>query len=383
MRQMLLCILALMSSGCFDGSPDASAQSKRVLWRIDLAPNEFYAWRGVPSTRDGIAYWKTSDGLLAFEMATGKRRWTTPLPVKSLQAPNVLLQDGLVVIADWWGVTAADIESGKVVWSLSDTTKRHDTYLDARDRELFHFEWTDTDRPTRPFRGVLRAVDLQTGTTRWENLLIQQDSFSVIPSGVVIQDDAVYAIGGRSLSVSGHLKTVFAFAFRRTDGTLLWHSELPGEFHAPSINATVSGSLLIMGDQFASGFFALDRSDGHVVWRFPGEPGWIGPNYAPLLADGIAYGVSGDRHAYAFDPATGTKRWTTKLPASAFHLALCGRYLLVESQLVTLIERSTGKIVDTLINSPDGHEIPTSGFAVSGDVAAISTDHNIIGFSCK
>lgn len=383
MRQILSWIVSTLTVACIDGSPESGSPSKRILWRMELLPNEVYAWRGIPAVHDGVAFWKTTDGLLAFDIATGKRRWATPLPIKSIQAPNVLYQDGLVAISDWWGVTVADAEDGHVVWSAPDTTMRHDTYLDARDNVLFHFLTTDTDFSRGPFVGVLKAVDLRTGASRWEHLMIRQDSFSVIPTGVVIADDVVYAIGGRSQSVSGHLKTVFVFAFRRSDGTLLWHSELPGEFHAPSINATVSGSLLIMGDQFASGFFALDRSDGHLVWKFPGEPGWIGPNYAPLLADGIAYGVSGDRHAYAFDPTTGNKHWTTKLPASAFHLALCGRYLLVENQAVMLVDRKSGVIVDSLLASPDRNEIPTSGFAVSGDVAAISTDSEIIGFSCK
>lgn len=380
--RLLFPYLVSAVAACGDSAPDAGSHSSRVLWRLPFAPNELFSWGGVPAVRDGRAYWKTMNGLLALDMISGERRWTTPLPIRSLQAPNVLWHDGLLAIADWWGVTVADAETGTVVWTAADTTRRHDTFLDARDGTLFHFLTSDSNRPG-PYLGVLKAVDLRTGTPRWEQVLLRHETFSVLPQGVVIEGDAVYAVGSRSLSASGHLKTIFVSALRRIDGALLWHAELPGEFHAASTNATIFGSLLLLGDGFGSGFLALDRTDGHEVWRLSGESGFYGPTYAPLVRDGIGYGVSSDRHAYAFDAATGRQLWTTKLPASAHQLALCGRFLLVENQAVMLLDRTSGAIVDSLLTNPDGSEIPSSGFAVSDRIAAISTDREIVGFSCE
>ena len=67
MRHVLAWILSALAAGCMDGSPEPGAPHRRILWRMDLQPNEIYAWRGIPAVQDGIAYWKTMDGLLAFD----------------------------------------------------------------------------------------------------------------------------------------------------------------------------------------------------------------------------------------------------------------------------------------------------------------------------
>lgn len=168
---LLLAALALM--GTCDASAEPPRRPSRLLWRVPLPVDEAYAWRGVPAVDGGRSDWKSATGVVAVDLRSGARIWTSRLPVASLNAPNILVQGTHVAVADWWGVAVLERATGAAPWSRVDTTQHHDTYLDATGDALSYFEARDLDAPA-PYDAWLVAADLATGAERWRQALFQR-----------------------------------------------------------------------------------------------------------------------------------------------------------------------------------------------------------------
>lgn len=381
LRRAITLVSTLLCHGCVDSSGPMNGSS-RIQWRLPLPEADRYAWRGQPASNGSASFWKTSSGVLAVDLETGRQLWSTALPIASLNAPNLISRAGIIAVADWWGVSALDASNGRLLWSKVDSTLRHDTYLDASDDLLYYLEARDLDTPS-PYDAWVVAVELQTGSERWRRALFRDERYTIVPHGVLASNGALYVVGSKSLNESGSKKLAFVHAFDASDGTPRWQYSTQGEFHAASLNLTATAELLLLADFFTPGYLALRRLDGSLAWRVDGTPGWVGPSYAPVVDGGIAFGASGDRTAQSFRPESGAALWSTRLPASARAFGLCGRFFLVENQAVMMLERATGKVVASLLGGATDQDIPTSGFAVWKETAAIATDQAIVGFSCR
>jgi len=124
------------------------------------------------------------------------------------------------------------------------------------------------------------------------------------------------ATDGQNLYVSS--KTGI-FAFRLSDGTEIWDTDLPGRGCSPTTSSlAIADSRLFVATK-CDGLHALDISSGKKLWNF--ETGERGPDVhglvAPAFSGPTAYGgmvFIGSRtgQLYALDAASGKTRWTFK-----------------------------------------------------------------------
>ena len=121
------------------------------------------------------------------------------------------------------------------------------------------------------------------------------------------------------------LGSTFAGAYAQTDGVAKLDS---GKFDGPAplawrwqgFSRTLSGgSPLVQGDRIlvalGNRMYALDRSSGNQIWRFPlSEP--IEGNFrsSPQLVDGVLVAAADNRNIYGVDPDTGTLKWIYQAP---------------------------------------------------------------------
>lgn len=135
------------------------------------------------------------------------------------------------------------------------------------------------------------AIDPTDGKLQW---VYPTDSSSMVFYATPVLDDNLLVAANYNGSV---------FGLNPTDGTKKW------EFHinnARFVGGATLSKKLVYAAAADGTVYALNRTDGTQVWAFTAEAGvWS----APLLADGVLYVTSLDKHVYALDPATGQVEW--------------------------------------------------------------------------
>ena len=104
-------------------------------------------------------------------------------------------------------------------------------------------------------------------------------------------------------------------AFDLVTGAQLWQAQAPNWVHSEMLH--VDGRIVVgYGDRFfpdrvegnrgsgESGVLGLDPDTGDILWQYP-TPGEVMPT--PVVVGGAVWAVTGDRHLYKLDPATGAE----------------------------------------------------------------------------
>jgi outer membrane protein assembly factor BamB len=102
-------------------------------------------------------------------------------------------------------------------------------------------------------------------------------------------------------------------AFDAATGTRLWSTDLPGQY-AFSSPPTAQGGIVYTGGAGTGGtVYAVSQSDGAVLWT---QPVSNGDNSSPALSPTSAFVSYSCGLVYAFDRATGDRRWLSNGPCS-------------------------------------------------------------------
>ncbi|RLC89592.1 MAG: hypothetical protein DRI77_15585 [Chloroflexi bacterium] len=219
--------------------------------------------------------------LLALD-AAGEERWRWTAAVQRVSAPAVA-GDMVYFTVDTRALVILDLTSGE---------ERARVPLDAS---------ASLSAPALaegvvciPCRGPqLLALDTN-GSLRWRG---DVDA----PKGAWL-DKTPVVVDGRVFATSS-AGTVHALGLK--DSASLWHSAVGPEGKA--LTAPVSaGERIYAGAR--DGLYALDLSDGHVVWHFP-TARKIDPQARPVVHSGVVYVTCHDHHLYAVDAAMGKGLW--------------------------------------------------------------------------
>jgi outer membrane protein assembly factor BamB len=137
---------------------------------------------------------------------------------------------------------------------------------------------------------------------------------------------------------------------------------------------------VLAGDYLSNAIEAIDRKTGRQVWRFEGEPGFVGFPEAPVVVGTNVYIGSGDTYMYAINLLTGRLIWRTKMLASIESYALCGTELLVNYHGLATLNLQTGHLNQTLL--PSRNEFVTSDFATIENHSFIAGPKGVYAFAC-
>jgi outer membrane protein assembly factor BamB len=227
-----------------------------VVWRAEqgrIAPDV------TPLVADGVGYVPSGDELVAFDPATGRRRWSAKLGAPASRGASVA--NGLVVVGDQQGtVYGISTAGGDVVWTsrLGAKTVGHPAlangaaYLTAYD-----------GGPS-----ALYALNLADGTLRWHfDSPAAGHFYKPVVDGTTVfatnADGAFYAVDAAT-------------------GVLRWKFETgTGDAHAP----TLVGGVVYFVDG-AGVLDAVDASTGVVRWHFALD---TGSSFTPVVVDGVVY----------------------------------------------------------------------------------------------
>ncbi|MDT0613562.1 serine/threonine-protein kinase [Streptomyces lancefieldiae] len=260
------------------------------LWHKSAAEDSTTA--GVPLlTYDGLLL-VSGDPLVAYDVRTGKARWTRPGICRS--GAQLLLHDGKVYLADGDhdGVLVAhDVRTGEEVWRsrLGKQLSVEDT-IAIDDRNVYV---TATDhgqaRSATKYRTAVAAISHTTGKTAW----VQHRDWGT--KDYDVQGSAsgkylVYADSNLNLTVRD-----------TATGGQLWTKKIGEEW---TWRPTVANGLVFLpGDELT----AVDADNGSTVWTLSpaGRRGFGNPT----VVDGVLYTSDHDDGVWAVDVKTGKRTW--------------------------------------------------------------------------
>ena len=240
-----------------------------------------------------------SGGLFAVDATSGQPAWRQTAP---LQWTDPVVADGTVYAANRNGASAIDATSGETVWSTEDVgglaKGLGSGSVDRLGSTLVLGDGT--------------ALDTADGSVKWSV------DARVVGTPTAGTDRVYYT---RTDTIAGDDSAVTVESRSPTDGSLVWSYDA-GDRTRWDDAVTVADDTVFLVDSNAEGsaVVALDAETGSVAWRTPtravlrgtptatDETVYVGGWYVPEAA-----AAPGQAVVYAFDAATGERRWTYQL----------------------------------------------------------------------
>jgi outer membrane protein assembly factor BamB len=342
----ILAVLAVLGVGVLGGAARPAPSPVRLLWSIPADESS-----QVGFDNDAVYVSTASDAratVTAYEVATGRTRWSIPVGVQSPSWPAVAgdrlllgtdpvtvdrkTADGTAAIEVFGRSTiAVDTATGREVWRSTGEPG----YTDRASTMLFQ-ERTDTGRPAR-----LKLVRVADGTTVWSRALTGKDD----PAGswTVVERDG----RPREIVVLGENNEITFLAY--ADGSVTRTQRIPGTVS----RFEMVGDYLLVADTEAAQTHSYDpnltfretttvyrANDLKRLWQADTSDGGFA-DCGPMLCTGDRKGFS------ARDAETGRILWTypgmrTGRPAGSGRLLL---FNLDDNQRNVLVDAATGRPV--------------------------------------
>jgi outer membrane protein assembly factor BamB len=143
------------------------------------------------------------------------------------------------------------------------------------------------------------GVDVASGRQKWK--FVRPDGSLGYAGPRIGEADALYGCGETTL-----------YRLNLENGKEKWHAYIGGKSTStPDIGG---GRVYVGGD--GTGVSAFSQDTGAALWSFKGSKAgdWFG---APLYAAGTVYVSTYNRYVYAVNAATGTVKWSYRLPGAS------------------------------------------------------------------
>ncbi len=286
----------------------------RLAWSVDTGGDPDFS---SPILGDGRLYLALkkrtkgrTNGVAAFDPATGKQLWLFPTPLAINHTPA--FAKGVLCVAEMGGrIYGLDAGSGKERW--------HHDLIDNRGRYNYgapveHDGWF--------YAGVMRRMAklrVEDGHPDWEKQIGRSDNDWISSYGSP-------AVSGDLLAMSGMFFGGEAFTIAKTqDGSRVWGHPADNGLLA---SATLAGEYVIYASM-KSVLYVKRLNDGTDLWAMElgikgGDANWSATTPAVKLRDkksGIVVAGSGDGYMNAIDLATGRLLWTHVSDTAVFKLS--------------------------------------------------------------
>jgi len=320
------------------------ASSGELLWKDKVHDHPWAIITGSPALYEGVVYVPVSSfeelaagspayecctfqgSINAYEVATGKRIWTTSTIPERL-AKTKKMANGTQL----WG------PSGAPVWSQPT--------IDPKLGVLYVTTGDSYSAPAAATSDAIVAMDLASGAIKWFVQTYAGDAFTVACVAPNAEADQKEGCGpdvdygssailrtlpnGRRVLLAGQKSGVMHALDPDDKGAMLWQKQLsPGgvlggiewgfaaddkRIYVPISDVWESRST----PGHAGGIYALNFADGSEVWNTPAAaPDCLdqagcnaGQPAAATLIPGVLFSGSMDGHMRAYDPATGKVIW--------------------------------------------------------------------------
>lgn len=291
----------------------------------------------------------------ALDQKTGTERWSTLAdPTGRMIGWNFVIAQGTLVAPAAFQAIGIEAATGVVKWRYEppiDTLEPYNrpskpgylggTRLDVDGSVVFIPAWGAS----------ISAVDVNTGQAIWIWRPPATTQFRSGSNGVKAHGDTVYATAWHHVDPLGARSEIWLLALDRRDGHELWRKVFPPYTSGLSVEGTpaVFGDLVIFTS--AGGFeYAVNRFTKELVWQFTPQTEQATGSQTELR-DGVVYHDGGDGHVYSLDAATGSMRWKAPFDGgSSKDILVTDRRIYIPSGgiPVTVLDRASGSRVASL-----------------------------------
>lgn len=325
-----------------------NARDGSTVWETAVTDVPMSA--SVAVTDDSVIVADLAGVLHALDRSTGANRWSTNLNPQgaSLFASPVAIEDTVVI-----GMTDIELEpedpefrASVVAVDIADGSERWRFYTDPEDdgpgrwvgvwssaaydpaRGLVFVGTGDTNKPggggaghpseragtDLPLADGILAIDHATGQQAWFFKLIEEDRRRDLDVGA---SPNLFSIGDRDVVGAGGKSGDYVVLDRDT-GELIWARHLTdgGDFGGVMSTAAIGDGVIYVASNVRGSngtIFALDASDGSVLWEQPFDPAIAGGSMA--LANGVLYRGTLGGTIVALDAGDGMVLWTDEVDA--------------------------------------------------------------------
>ncbi|HEX7937564.1 MAG TPA: PQQ-binding-like beta-propeller repeat protein [Gemmatimonadaceae bacterium] len=283
------------------------APGPRLLWHV-----HGHAGSGRPALDSTTAYFvaqSDSHVVHAFDLATGKPRWSAPTGAAgSYSLAGCLVAQQNVLCGDVSDLVAFARSDGHLVWryrpSIGPNPGVIPGCLDSAQATLY--------APTQT--GAVHAIDASTGQSRWTAQLSTANTalYRVSDGG-----DVVFA-AFTDFSAAPNRGGVVAL--NTTDGSTRWLTTLPSPVDSNSgAKDVVTWGALVIASLEDGRVVALNRATGAVSWTLPGVgqyPAWqapggpVGLDYRALMvSENYLFAASASGWIVVYDLGSHTEVW--------------------------------------------------------------------------
>jgi outer membrane protein assembly factor BamB len=313
-----------------------------------------------PAVSGDVVYFGDGVGeVIARDVKTGDRKWTTKAGQDPVLGANILVRSGVVVAPLYTFTVGLDAGTGRVLWRYEapdDTNGVQPGFtalpgtvaavrIDADDQTVYIPAWGAS----------VSAVDLHTGLARWvwQPGRIDGDTATsgVFRSGsmsVRISGDTVFATLWHGVNRSIGYSEAWVVAIDRLAGRELWRVRLPFQGSGVLIEAMpVIYRNLVIVHTVSARTYAIDRTTQKVVWEFTVPSASLSTIAGAELYGDVLYVDGGDSQIHALRPGDGSVIWSAPFPTQATHdlLVTQNRIYVPTGVELFVLDRQTGNTV--------------------------------------
>ena len=350
--------------------PNGKPVRLTLIWHAVTMASEVSFFSGTPAVSEGTVYLEDGNTVLALDARTGAKKWARAVRVAPIgPARNLVVRGGRVFVSETDSVLSMDVRDGHTIWNVHPDAQAV-VYASVDDRALY------TGQRDIPF---VYALDVADGHLIWKVNIGSGWTFPGHVEGTAVSGDTVYVAARKWLAQNGYIGQGVLVALDRTDGHELWRYETPGTNGGLQDGPVVAGNLLVVSDLIGNAFFAYDRFAKRLVWRVQGKDN--GPLTPPVVVGDDVYVGSANTHLYAVSLQTGTVKWDVTPTGSIGGTAFCGAQVFIEAYQIQRRNATNGAFTGVYNYDPDIGPF-TSNIATDGTSIYFAGEGGVYALAC-
>jgi outer membrane protein assembly factor BamB len=308
----------------------------------------------------------------ALATKNGEKIWSRPVRISAVPAArNLVVRNGRVFVSEVDSVLAMDVTDGHTIWKFHPSTQAV-VFASVDDRALY------TGQRDTP---IVYALDFSDGHVLWQNNVGSAWTYPGHITGTAVSGDTVYVAARKWLAQNGYIGQGVLVALDRKDGHELWRYETPGTNGGLEDAPVVAGRLVVVSDLIGNGFFAFDRFAKALAWRVQGSDN--GPLTPPVVVDDQVFVGSANGHLYAADLKTGVVQWDQNLVNYIGGTVYCAQQVFVQAMMIQRRDPARGGAYSGAFQYEPQTGPYTSNLVADGQNIYFTGENGIYAVSCK
>ena len=366
---MLLCLTA---AGCNATNDIEPGSEMTQLWHAPLGASVNSSWTGVPALEGAKLFVEDANNVVALDAGSGNTLWSTKVrEFPSPAAQQLVTAAGTVFVSEATFVTAIDEITGAIRWQFKPDSGAAGVFPSVDDRAYY------TGQRGIP---IVYALDRSTGGLLWKANLGPTWQYAGFISASLVSGDTVFAVAERWLESNGFTRSVVVAALDRFDGHELWRFETSSQ-HDNVWGARLIGDLIVINDIIAGGAFSVSRSTHNEVWRLKSPNQGAGGTALPEADAGRVYVGTGGGYVFALNELTGNVIWSHQTKTYVWGLTKCGGSVISNLANLERYDPANGNVTGHFNTNADG-TLFTSNLVSDGSRVFVTGQDGVRAVTC-